>query len=215
MIEQMEITPNLTLQDRIRLHLNSFGLREVPVTIQEIANQLDKPEASVYQAINIMRQRNELEVIKEPLDNGREKIVGIKINKLEPSGRTYKRAAERSGRVQRIQPIIDNLVPTEESISLTTLTAYLEKKLAVEDMKTRALAAGLDESVITFTPDPMGEEGIALLKAYTDLKHKHEALVEEHQMQGFDLAAERRNVEFLEGRLREDTNKMLLEHSES
>jgi hypothetical protein len=167
----------------------------------------------VYQVINLLRQRREIDVIKEPLDNGREKIVGIVVNKLEPSGRTYKRAADRSGRIQRIRPQIDALVPDSDVAQLDHLTKYLEKKLAVEDMKSRALTAGLDESVIAFTPDPLGEEGILLLKSFTDLKRQYDELVEQHKMREFDLEAEKRNVATLKRRLREETTEMLLENS--
>lgn len=208
------IDTNLTLQDRIRLFLDSAGSREVGITISELADQLQRAEASVYQAVNILRQRNEIDVIKEPLDNGREKIVGIKINKLEPSGRTYRRAAERSGRVERIKPVLDALVPSKEILNLPSTVAYMEKKLAVEDMKARAIQAGIDESVVAFEPDPQAEEAVLLLKAWSDLKQTYEELLEDHKMQGFDLEAERRNNQVLKGKLREETERILLEHNE-
>ena len=203
---------NLTLQDRVRLFLNDQGEREVKITIGELAEQLDKPEPSVYQVINILRQRGEIELEKESLENGREKIVGLKINKLEPSGRTYKRAAERSsGRIERIKPQLDSLVPSQEELFLPVTVEYLKKKLVIEDMKSRAISAGLSETVVTFDPDPQAEEAILLLKALTDLKTAHEQLKEEHQMQSFDLEAERRNVAALKLRLREETDTMLRE----
>lgn len=206
-----QFNSNLTLQDRVRLYLNSFGTRKIDVTVGKIAEDLGKPEPSVYQVINILRQRGELDVEKEPLDSGREKIVSVIINKLEPSGRTYKRAAERSGRVERIKPVLDRLVPEKDDLYLPETVEYLKKKLAIEDMKSRAASAGLAETVITFDPDPQAEEAILLLKAFTDTKSELDQLREEHMMQGFDLEAERRNVGALKQQLRVETDTMLKE----
>lgn len=200
---------NLTLQDRVRLFLDARGHREVDITIEQLAKNLDKPEASVYQVINILRQRNELDVVKEPQGTGPDKIVKLIINKLEPSGRTYKRAAERSGRINRIKPQLDSIVPAKDELFLPETVEYLKKKLALEDMKTRALAVGLDESVISFEPEPQAEEAINLLKAFTDLKHSYEELRDSHQMAMFDLEAEKRNVAALKNQLRKDTDDML------
>lgn len=204
---------NLTLQDRVRLYLNSFGEREIDVTIEKIADDLKSPQPSVYQVINILRQRNELELKKAPQPSGPDKIVGIKINKLEPSGRTYKRAAERSGRIKRIKPVIDSLVPSKDEIFLPKTVEYMKKRLAVEDIRARALSAGLNESVVSFEQDDQAEEAMLLLKHFNDLKLAYEELAEKYKMQTFDLEAERRNVTTLEGRLREKTDKMLREYN--
>lgn len=202
---------NLTLQDRVRLYLNSFGEREIDVTIEKMAKDLQSPQPSVYQVINILRQRNELDVKKEPQPTGPDKIVGIKINKLEPSGRTYKRAAQRSGGVHRIKPAIDSLVPSKDEIFLPKTVEYMKKRLAVEDIRARALSAGLHESVVSFEQDDQAEEAMLLLKHFTDLKKAYEELTEKYTMQTFDLEAERRNVSTLEARLREKTDQMLRE----
>lgn len=200
---------HLTLQDRVRVYLNSFGEREIKVTIEQMAKDLSSAQPSVYQAINIMRQRNELEVIKEAQSSGPDKIVAIKINKLEPSGRTYKRAAERSGRVQRIQPALDALVPAKDEIFLPKTVEYMKKRLAVEDIRERAEAAGLHESVVSFEVDDQAEEAMLLLKHFNDLKKAYEELTEQNQMLVFDLTAERRNVQALKRQLRQDTDTML------
>lgn len=199
-----EFNNRLTLQDRVRLHLESQGQKYIPTTIKELAERIGVPGPNLYQVINLLNQRNEISLEKESLPNGREKIVGINLIKLEPSGRTYKRAADRSGRVEHIRPKLETVKPVGIP-SLPKTVEYLEKKLAVEDMRSRALSANLDESVIAFEPDPLGEECILLLKLFTDLRHEYEQLKEDYKLQGFDLEAEKRNVEFLKNKVKEET----------
>jgi hypothetical protein len=206
------IDTSLTLQDRVRFYLESYGSREIPITIEQLSKDLERPEASVYQVINSLRKNNEIELEKEIIGNGREKIVGVKLIRLQPSGRTYRRSVERSGPVVRVMPSLDS-VSVKDTANLDGLIGYLEKKLALEDMKKRALEAGLDESVITFEPDEIAEEGILLLKLYTELKQEHQELQAAYQMQGFDLDAEKRNVVVLKARLREETDQMLREET--
>jgi DNA-binding MarR family transcriptional regulator len=210
---------NLNVQDRVRVHLEGYGSRNIPLTIDEIAADLGMPRSSVYQAIHRMEQNNEIELDKEVLPNGRDKIKGIKLIKLQPSGRTYRRAAERSGRVTRIRPLTPMRLPTgieaetnEDGIpALPAITDYLQKKLAVEEMKERALAAGLDPSVIQFEPVPLAEEAMLLLKLYTETLKERDELRETNRKLGFDLAAEKRNVQFLQNKVKEETRQELLE----
>ena len=204
---EQRIDKSLTLQDKVRFHLESYGQREIPLTVEQLSTKLDRPEASVYQVINLLRKNNEIELKKETLSNGREKIIGVKLIRLQPSGRTYRRS-ERSGPVTKVLPPMDEV---SDTMSLTHLIGYLEKKLALEDMRERAIEVGLNESVITFEPDEIAEEGIVLLKLYTELKKQYLDLLEEHKMQGYDLDAEKRNVVVLKARLRDETDKMLRE----
>lgn len=207
---QKSLDDSLTVQDRLRLFLEFFGQKHISITIDEIARQLGLPTNSVYQAVHRLRGYGELDIEKEPMgESGRDKIVGIKLIKLQPSGRTYKRAAERSGKIHRIRPDVvlpqDSPVETGEVPSLPNLIKYLEKKLAVEDMKTRAIAAGLDESIIQFEDNPLAEEGIILLKLYTDLSNKFDGLKTENMQLRFDVEAEKRNVAYLKQKLRDET----------
>jgi hypothetical protein len=218
MIENSSLNKELTVQDRVRLKLNEFGQRTVPITIDELAASLRLPNNSVYQAINRLRIYGEVDVEKEQLSNGKEKIVGIKINKLEPSTRTYRRAvdrAHRSGPVKRIIPEhhVELNVSSVETVNgiplLTETTDYLNKKLAVEHMKQQALEAGLDASVIAFEPNPLGEEAIVLLKMYTELQEEVNNLKETNRGLGFDLEAERRNAEYYKNKVTEETQQEL------
>lgn len=214
------IESSLTVQDKIRLHLESYGAKEIPVTIEDIANRVGLPRNSVYQGLHRLAQYNEIVLQKEASGIGKERIIGIKLIRLQPSGRTYRRAAARSN--SRSRPVIgqldfgtfspDALAASikDEVPALPKIVEYLEKKLAIEEMKATAAAAGLDESVIQFELDEIAEEGVLLLKLYTDLRNKYNDLKEKHQQLGFDLDAEKRNVEFLKNKLREETKEELL-----
>lgn len=207
----------LTVQDKIRLALNEFGAKYIPITIDEFATQLHLPYNSVYQALHRLRGYGEIDFDKSEAEGDRDKIIGIKVIKLEPSNRTYRRAASRrSGRPQTIRPALRsvNTVDTVDGIPvLPKVTEYLTQKLTIEEMKQRAKEAGLEPSVIAFEPDALGEESVTLLKLYTDLLTRHNALVEEHRMQGFDLEAEKRNNEALKRKIRQETDEELRQHA--
>jgi DNA-binding PadR family transcriptional regulator len=203
------IDDNITLQDKVRHYLQNFHERDISITISELSNQLSQPEPSIYQVINNLRKNNEIELEKEATDGNREKIVGIRINRLNFSGRKYVRRTDRSGPVTRIMPDVED-VETDVT-SLDNVKEYLEKKLAVEDMKARAIQAGLNESVISFEENPLGEEAIFLLKMWSETKDALEKLQEVHMQLGFDYEAEKRNVTYLKGVKREETDKMLRE----
>lgn len=206
----IEPTLNLTVQDRIRLHLGEFGQKNISVTIDEIASQMQLPKTSVYQGIHRLAEKGEVTLEKELMDNTRERIIGINLVKLEPSGRTYRKAADRSGKVIRIKSDQLETIDVSETPVFPNLVEYMQKRLAVENMKEQALAAGLDTSVIQFTQDEMAEEALVLMKLWTDLRTKYQTLQHDHEMQGFDLAAERRNTIALRQQLRAELNEDLI-----
>lgn len=196
---------DLTIQDKVRLALNAYGDRYVPLTVAELAAKIGVPRNyDVYQALSRLRKLGELELEKE-----NNHIIGIKINKLEPSGRTYQRAAERAKvEIHRISE-----VAPEESIieGMTALKEYLNKKLAILDMQAKAREAGLDpETTIKFDPNPYAEEGLVLLKLLGENTRQIEHLKKELQMATFDLEAERRNVGFLQQNRKNETRRDLV-----
>src|ERR1035437_6223116 len=154
---------NLTVQDQVRLFLGQFGQKNISTTIEEIAQHMEQPRTSVYQAIHRLEEKGEIDLEKELLENGREKIIGIKLIKLEQSGRTYQRAADRSGRITRIKPTDLNSVITGIEPTFPALLAYMHKRLAVENIREQAINAGMDaDSVIQFTHDDISEEALVL-----------------------------------------------------
>jgi acetolactate synthase small subunit len=210
---------SLTVQDRLRLKLNSFGQREISVTVEELAYSMSLTPNSVYQALHRLRQYGEVELEKSEQINGKEKIVGIKINRLEPSNRTYRRNSERAGKIKRIKPVSLELVSSVEVVDgipmLPETTNYLSKKLAVEQMKAQAQEAGLDPSVIAFEPTPIAEEAVVLLKLYTEMRTQYLDLEQRYKQLGFDLIAERRNVEYYKVKVQDETKKELLAFQKS
>jgi hypothetical protein len=197
----------LTVQDQLRLHLEEYGQKEIPVTIEQLSTRLGLPKNSVYQALHRLRQYGEISIEKDTAGD-KERITGVKLIKLQPSNRTYKRAAARSGKIIRFNP---SQIPSENRKVvdgvpvLEATTAYLNKKLAVERMREQAQTAGLDPTVIQFTPEPIAEEAIMLFKLYHELKTAYDELNQNYKLQGFDLQAEKRNNEVLKRKLREET----------
>ena len=208
----MSIDNALTVQDRIRLKLNEFGEKHIPVTIEQLSSDLRMPNNSVYQALHRLRSNGEIEFEKTETEGGRDKIVGINVIKLEPSNRTYKRAADRSGRAQTIRPAL-RLVSSVDTVDgipvLPETTNYLQQKLAVEEMKNKAIEAGLDPAMITFEPNPLAEESVTLLKLYTDLRDKYQEKKTALIQMSYDLEAERRNVDYYKGKVVEETDREL------
>ena len=193
----------LTLQDRVRLKLNEYGTKYVPITIEALASELGVGRNyDVYQALSRLRRMGELEFEKDEHN----RIIGIDVIKLEPSGRTYQRAAERAK--SRIQ------IDSGESAlqQMTALQEYLNKKLAILEMQEKAKQAGLDpEETVKFDPNPYAEEGILLLKLVGDAFTEIKDLKEKKKMLEFDLEAEKRNVGYLKAKKSERDRSDLIE----
>lgn len=205
MSTEKEFDSALTLQDKIRLELNRYGQKEVPLTVAELASNIGiTRNYDAYQALVRLKRAGEIDFQKD--DN---KIIGIVVHKLEPSGRTYQRAAERvktttANRITQIH--------TENPIEgMTALKEYLNKKLAILDMQQRAREAGLDaETTVVFEPNPLAEEGLALLNLLSDTMDALKETRQQLEMTQYDLEAEKRNVNFLQRNKRESTRRELI-----
>lgn len=190
-----------TLQDRVRIWLGEHHNRYVPTTTEDMASALKIKPYEAYQTLARLKRLGEIEIEKGDKNN----IVGIKINKLQPSGRTYERIAERA---KKEQPSSEPGTGVEK---MAALRAYLEKKRAILDMQQRAREAGLDpENTILFEEDPIAEEGLVLLNMVVDLSTKLKETQEELRMTGYDLEAARRDIDFMKSTKREETRLMLV-----
>lgn len=189
---EKEFDAALTLQDRLRLELNRYGEKNVPLTVGELATRIGEPRNyNVYQALTRLKRLGEIDFQKE--DN---KIIGITINKLEPSGRTYQRAAEAAKANVNIKDIPTKDIATH---GMVALTEYANKRLAIIDMQEKARQAGLDpDETVKFEPNPLAEEGLALMQLLSASMEENKALKAELQQTKFDLEAEKRNVDFLQ-----------------
>lgn len=202
---QTQLDNYLTLQDKIRIELNQYGNKYVPLTVSDLAAKLRINTYPVYQALYRLKSKGEIELDKKESDNGRSSIIGVNIIKLEPSGRTYHRAAERAK--------FEVVGTMEEDIEgqMTALQEYLNQKLAIIDMQKQAEEAGLNpEETIRFEPNQYAEEGLLLLKLIGDITKDLKETKSKLQMTEFDLEAERRNVEYLTNQKREETRRELI-----
>jgi hypothetical protein len=199
----------ITLQDRIRIKLNDYGNKYVPITVSELARELKVNNYNVYQALYRLKNLGEIELEKEESEEGgRAKIIGINVIKLEPSGRTYHRAAERA---KSEAAKVDSIEISSIESQMTALQEYLNQKLAILEMEDTARKAGLNpEDTVRFEPNEFAEEGLLLLKLLGDVSKQLKETKEKLQMTEFDLEAEKRNVEFLSRQKREDTRRDLI-----
>ena len=196
----------LTLQDKIRLAFNDYGSKHVPMTVDTLAGKLGEPPYNVYQALYRLKVLGEIDWEKEESSEGkRAKIVGFNIIKLEPSGRTYERAAQRS------KNKLERITPEDYASHMGALSAYMRQKLAIYDMQDKAIAAGLNpETTVSFEPNPYAEEGLLLLNLVTEMSQKLAKITHEKNMLEYDLEAERRNVRALKGERQEATRRGLV-----
>jgi hypothetical protein len=198
----------MPIQDQLRTYFDRKSTnvgRNIPVTVRELQDNLKLTYAQAYQGVKRLENSGEISLEKEDLPNGREKITGITLHRLEPSGRTYRRAAERAKKV-----ITDKKLPTiEADATFPELLEYLNKKLTIEELREHALNGGLDPSIISFEVSEIAEEALLLLQKVSDLTKDIETLRNEKQMLEFDLEAERRNSESYKMRLRQETKEDL------
>jgi hypothetical protein len=194
------ISSHLTLQDRIRVYLNEkiekTGSNYIPVTISDLADELHESRMPVYQALYRIKGNNEIELDQDENPDNRNKIRGIKVLKLEPSNRTYRRAAER-GKVA-VAKQVNNLSVDDVVASMPNLLDYLNQRLTIEKMREAAKASNLDpDNVVQFEQNPLAEEGLLLLQKLTSLSKEHEELKVRFRQQEFDLEAANRDIEYL------------------
>jgi len=90
------------------------------------------------------------------------------------------------------------------------LSKYLQKRTAIEEAKQNLAKAGLDPAIIQFEPEPLGEEAIAILSMYQEILSKFEKIKKEKQMLEFDVAAYKRDIEYLKSKTKEETREELL-----
>lgn len=180
----------LTLQDKVRLYLgeNMRDNKYVPLTTDSLAAKLGVGTYEAYQTLARLNRRGEIVIEKDTTDN---RIVGVTVHKLEPSGRTYSRAAERAKEtVQR---------ETEDYTNrMTNLQTYLNQKLAVLRMQEQAKEAGLDpENTIVFEENPFAEEGLLLLSLLKETFDKLSDAKKQAEMLNYDLEAAKRDNDYL------------------
>lgn len=211
MISRDTLDSNLTLQDKIRLilndNINETNTRYVPVTVGDLATALGTSVYNAYQTLYRLQKLGEIELDKD-MSSGKAKIIGITVNKLEPTGRTYERAAERA---KANIKMIDSVYTEDISAGMPSLSNYLNQKLAVVAMQTQAREAGLNpEETIKFEPNPYAEEGLTLLKILGEVNTQLAETKIALEAKTYDYEAAKRDVEFLKRGRKEETRRELV-----
>jgi hypothetical protein len=192
----VEFDRSLSLRDKIRLALEEYGDRDVPYSVDEIADKVGQANAVVYQALYGMARAGEIDFIKETVD-GKQRIVGIRLNKSPSSSDIYARTAEKvtSKEVRRQAAFMGKLV---------NLSEYIRQKAAIEEARELLRRSDLDPNQVLFEENPIAEEAIWLAE------NLQSALSELTSLR-FDLEAAQRDVSFLKDKNKENTRTELIE----
>lgn len=153
---------SLSMLERVSFLLQSYGTQDVYATMDDLAGKLSVPDASkVYNAVWRLASQNppKVEILKENVDGGaRQKVVGVRLLKLEDPEEILERAAERA----LAHPATEKARSPLTMDELPAFTEYLRKRAAVEKAKELLADAGVDTSGIAFTSAPLGEDCIKL-----------------------------------------------------
>lgn len=162
----------ISIIDRVRLSLQSYGTREIHASVDDLASRAGLTPSQFYQAV--YRLKDEYEVLKEKNhETGREKIIGIKINKGIDPIKTIQNGAEKAKTESSMKK---KMSAPKVASSLTHLQSYMDKRIVMEKARQSLLDAGFDEETVNdrfegmFTPDPIGEEAIAIYSELTETK---------------------------------------------
>lgn len=163
------IDESIPVTERVFLALQSYGAREIYQSVDDIAAKAHLRPIQVYQALYRMAHGKKVEILKET-KGGRDHIVGVKLNvgvdPVETITNGAAKAKESKQLARKYQPKV--------STSIEHLSAYMSKKLAVEQARKILMDAGIDiESKLedAFQQDDLGEEAIAIYKELVDTKN--------------------------------------------
>ena len=200
----------LTLQERVRIVLNSYHDREPQFLINDLAKKVGEDESYVYQALWRLRKAGEIEILKTHSGSGNSlKISGARLLKMETTSKIYYRSAQ-SRKLK--QPSNSAKRDEEMEPSFPELTAYIHKKNVVEKAKENLLEAGLDPNIIIhFETDPISEEACNLLLSLKEVTERLQKLQKEHQTLSWDYQAAKRDIEYLKEKVKEETKEELLD----
>lgn len=181
------------MQDRVRDILLSYHTREVKITVDDLVGRTGFDHSQVYQTLYRLQQANELTIIKDD-DGQRPRIIGVRLNKITEPSEVHHRVVSRE-------------ITDKTTKKFPATLAYIKRRLAVERAKEEVLKANLrPDDVISFTPDPLGEEAILLFHELIESTSRNKIIEQ-------DLIAERRNAEFYKNsrdadgqRLQDSTN---------
>lgn len=193
-ITENDVERRLSNKERVIRALQEWGTNEIYASLSDIAAKTGRvgvpslDEKQVYFAIYALaKDDNFLEILTENIrDTQRKQFAGVKLLRAERPEKATERAAERV-RVHKSE-----VTAGKVRDRFPAILAYASKKLAIEKARQTLVDAGLSPDAVTFSPDSLGEEGIAILGEFIDLL----AAKIECETQ---LAAANSNLRFLKG----------------
>lgn len=188
---------NISLRDQIRLTLEEYGDREIPYSVEDIAEKVGQANAVVYQALYGMARTGEIELLKESEGTTRSRITGVKLNKLTPSSDILAKTAEKAAS-KEIKKQVSFMS------RLTNLSEYVRQKSAIEEARELLRKNDLDPNQVLFDEDPIGEEAIWLAENL-------QSAISELTSLRYDLEAAQRDVKYLKEKNKDNTRTELIE----
>ena len=175
------------MQDRVRNVLLSYGTQDISISIDDLVGKTTLSYSQVYQTLYRLQQMGEIEIIKED-GVQRPKVTGIKLRRMENKESITERIQEQEAERKTSRDInkVSELIPATKT--------YINKRIAVERAKEELIKAKVDDSIINFEPEPLGEEAIYLLQELTEALKENVLLTN-------DLAAEKRNAEYFKAQI--------------
>jgi hypothetical protein len=172
------------MQDKLRTALLSYGEREVNLSIDDLIGKTGLSYSQIYQALYRLQRLGELEILREQEPNGKARVAGVRLARMETPDTITQRTVERSIARQTTKDF------TNVSLNVPNIIEYMNQKLAIERARAEIVKANINpDDVISFAPNPLGEEGLFLLS-------KLQEVVEQARMLSNDLEAEKRNAQY-------------------
>lgn len=177
------------MQDRVREILLSPGEREVNITVDQLIGKTGLNYSQVYQTLYRLERLGEIELIREDESAQRSPVVGVKLLRMAPISGISARNEDRLVETKISQDA------RKMSMTVPHVLEYINQRLAIEKARAAVMEANMNpEEVMSFTPNPLGEEAIQLLQALTE-RNRENLLLKN------DLEAERQNAETYKTRL--------------
>jgi len=176
----------LTALDSVRAYLQSHGGSYIEISdMTSFVRDSKIPDGRFKQAFYRLRTMGEIDTDVKVSDGGRRTIVGIKLVKMPSMSTIVKNDAETKKISHK------SSVPTlKAKIELPFVVDYLKKKNVIAEITSKLADSGfIPDDVITFSPDPMGEEAIALLDVLGQAQAALSQLVGERDQLKIDLEA--------------------------
>jgi hypothetical protein len=172
----------MSIIDQIRVALQAKGEQDIYFNLADFAGSIGLRASTFYQALYRLGIRKELDILTETTKDGRHRITGVHLIKLESPSKVIGRALTRP---------IDTTKLTRKTLNkiqdkIPGLLAYQNKKNIVDSVRTQLFEAGFDPEAVLKLPaeSDLAEEGILVWKEYCDAQKRIAELETQVELMG-------------------------------